>query len=388
MRYTGVISRGITAPVFRQGDNLVEMVRRSVLQAAQDQGFSIQDGDVIGVTESVLARTQGNYADLANIEKDVREKLGGRDMGVLFPLLSRSRFGNLIRAFSRACDRLYIQLSYPADELGSMLVGIDELDEKGIDPYTDSFDERGFRAIFKDKTVDSFTGVNYVNYFKSLGGNIDIIFSNNPRYILHYTRNVVNCDIHTRLRTSRILKGGGAEKALRLDELMNCSIDGSGYNEKYGLLGSSSAGRDRVKLLARNCEAFVNSLRQAMLEATGKRVEVLLYGDGRLKETAGAEERLLYPAHTEGLEGAAREQKLRLIADDEFPDLSGEELCSAVKERISNPSGGGRASCAEGTFPRRYSELLSRLCELTGGNGDKGTPIILIQNYFSNYASL
>ncbi len=245
MRYSGVISRGITAPVFRQGDDLVEMVCRSVMQAAGGEGFKIRDGDVIGVTESALARTQGNYADIAQIEKEVRNKLGGRDMGVLFPLLSRSRFGNLLRAFSGACERLYIQLSYPSDELGNMLVGVDELDEKGIDPYTDSFDERGFRAIFKDKTVDRFTGVNYVNYFKSLGGNINIIFSNNPRYILHYTRNVVNCDIHTRLRTSRILKSGGADKVFRLDELMNSPVDGSGYNEKYGLLGSSMAGRDR-----------------------------------------------------------------------------------------------------------------------------------------------
>jgi hypothetical protein len=387
MRYSGVISRGITAPIFRQGDDLAGIVCRSVLQASRDEGFEIQDGDIIGVAETVVARTQGNYANTEQIAKDVREKLGGKDMGILFPILSRNRFGVLLRAFSKACDRLYIQLSYPADELGNELIDRSELDEKGIDPYSDSFDERGFRAIFKDRTLHRFTGVDYVKYYKSLGDNISVIFSNNPRYILHYTRNVLNCDIHSRLRTSKKLRESGAEKTSRLDEIMTASIDGSGWNEKYGLLGSSKVTEDRVKLFPRDCEGFVEQLRTALCEMTGRQVEVMIYGDGGFKDPVGGiwelADPVISPAYTEGIEGLSREHKIKFMAGKEPENLRGDELCRAVKDSIS----GKGTCCDEGTLPRRHSDILGSLCGLTGGSGDRGTPIILIQNYFKNYAS-
>ncbi len=392
MRYTGVISRGITAPVFMRGDDLVGITCRSILEASANEGFAIRDGDIVGVAETVVARTQGNFADTDQIARDARRKLGGKDMGLLFPMLSRNRFGVLVKAFSRACERLYIQLSYPADELGNGLVDMSELDDKGIDPHTDSFDERGFRAIFKDKTAHKFTGVDYVRYYKSLGDNISLIFSNNPRYILHYTRNVINCDVHSRLRTNRLVKSGGADRAYRLDELMTQSVDGSGYNEIYGLLGSSKLSEDRVKLYPRDCEAFVLRLRQALLEATGKSLEVMIYGDGGFKDPVGGiwelADPVISPACTEGLRGVSREYKMKFLAAAEPEALCRDELCRAVWEMI-----GRREDCAadgpntEGTLPRRHADILGSLCGLTAGSGDRGTPIILIQNYFTNYAS-
>ena len=270
MRYTGVTSRGIIMPIFRQGDDLVSLIRDNLIAAAENEGFQLQDRDVIGVTEAVVARTQGNYATVQQIAEDVRRKLGGEDMGIIFPIMSRNRFAIMLRAISMACKKLYVQLSFPSDEVGNRLISDDEMDRKGINPYTDSFDERGFRAIFGNNTVHPFTGIDYVNYYKSLGSNIEIVFSNDPRYILHYTKNVINCDIHTRVRTKRILKENGAERVFSLDDIMTEPVDGSGYNEKFGLLGANKATEEKVKLFPRDCQSFVDNLQKALFEATGK----------------------------------------------------------------------------------------------------------------------
>ncbi|NMA37151.1 MAG: F420-0--gamma-glutamyl ligase [Papillibacter sp.] len=392
MRYTGVVSRGIIAPIFRQGDDLISITVKSILQASEAEGFSIQDRDIIGVKEALVARTQGNFATIEQIAADIREKLGGRDMGIIFPILSRNRFSNLLKAFSMACDRLYVQFSYPTDEMGNGIVSIDDLDEQGIDPYTDSFDERGFRAIFKDRTVHRFTGVDYVKLYKSLGNNIDVIFSNNPKYILHYTKNVVNCDIHTRHRTNKILKKNGAERAFRLDQLMTAPVDGSGYNEIYGLLGSNKADEQRVKLYPRYCQNFVLKLQQAMLEATGKHVEVMIYGDGGFKDPVGGiwglADPVVSPAYTDGLKGTSKEFKMKYLLTSELKGLSGEELSKAMKEKIREKSDCSLCDTkASGTAPRQHTDIVGSLCDLTGGIGDRGTPIILVQNYFNNYAT-
>ncbi len=392
MRYTGVTSRGIIMPIFREGDDLVTLIRDGLLEAAEKEGFQLQDRDVIGVTEAVVARTQGNYATVQQIASDVREKLGGEDMGIVFPILSRNRFAILLRALSMSCKKLYVQLSFPADEVGNRLISFEEMDKKGINPYTDSFDERGFRAIFGNNTVHPFTGIDYVNYYKSLGSNIEIVFSNDPRYILHYSKNVLNCDIHTRVRTKKILAEGGAERVFSLDEILTSSVEGSGWNEKYGLLGANKATEEKVKLFPRNCQAFVDELQKALYEATGKKLEVMVYGDGGFKDPVGGiwelADPVVSPAYTEGLQGTPNELKMKYFADNELKDLSGQELMDAMREKIrAKDSDLKGAMNSQGTTPRQLTDLLGSLCDLTSGSGDRGTPVILIQNYFTNYAT-
>ena len=391
MRYTGVTSRGIITPIFRQGDDLVSMVRDSLLAAAENEGFQLQDRDVVGVTEAVVARTQGNYATVQQIAEDVRQKLGGEDMGIVFPIMSRNRFAIMLRAISMSCKKLYLQLSFPSDEVGNRLISDDEMDRKGINPYTDSFDERGFRAIFGNNTVHPFTGIDYVNYYKSLGSNIEIVFSNDPRYILHYTKNVLNCDIHTRVRTKRILKDNGAERVFSLDEIMTAPVNGSGYNERFGLLGANKATEEKVKLFPRDCQNFVDSLQKSLFEATGKKLEVMIYGDGGFKDPVGGiwelADPVISPAFTEGLRGTPNELKMKYFADNELKDLSGQELMDAMREKIrAKDSDLKGAMNSQGTTPRRLTDLIGSLCDLTSGSGDKGTPIVLVQNYFKNYA--
>ena len=392
MRYTGVTSRGIIMPIFRQGDDLVSLIRDNLIAAAENEGFQLQDRDVIGVTEAVVARTQGNYATVQQIAEDVRRKLGGEDMGIIFPIMSRNRFAIMLRAISMACKKLYVQLSFPSDEVGNRLISDDEMDRKGINPYTDSFDERGFRAIFGNNTVHPFTGIDYVNYYKSLGSNIEIVFSNDPRYILHYTKNVINCDIHTRVRTKRILKENGAERVFSLDDIMTEPVDGSGYNEKFGLLGANKATEEKVKLFPRACQSFVDNLQKALYEATGKKLEVMIYGDGGFKDPVGGiwelADPVISPAFTDGLRGTPNELKMKYFADNELKDLSGQELMDAMREKIRAKDGDLKGAMnSQGTTPRQLTDLLGSLCDLTSGSGDRGTPVILIQNYFTNYAT-
>ncbi len=392
MRYTGVTSRGIITPIFRQGDDLVAMIRDSLLAAAENEGFQLHDRDVVGVTEAVVARTQGNYATVQQIAADVRRKLGGKDMGIVFPILSRNRFAIILRALSMACEKLYVQLSFPGDEVGNRIISYEDMDRKGINPYTDSFDERGFRAIFGNNTVHPFTGIDYVNYYKSIASNIEIVFSNDPRYILHYSKNVLNCDIHTRVRTKKILAEGGAERVFSLDEILTSSVEGSGWNEKYGLLGANKATEEKVKLFPRNCQAFVDELQKALYEATGKKLEVMVYGDGGFKDPVGGiwelADPVISPAYTEGLKGTPNELKMKYFADNELKDLSGQELMDAMREKIrAKDSDLKGAMNSQGTTPRQLTDLLGSLCDLTSGSGDRGTPVILIQNYFTNYAT-
>lgn len=395
MRYTGVTSRGIICPVFRQGDDLVAKICDSLENAAKAEGFCINDRDVISVTEAVVARTQGNYATTAQIARDVRNKLGGKDIGIVFPILSRNRFSVLLKGISMACEKLYIQLSYPGDEVGNTLVDADDVDKYCVDPYKDSFDEAGFRKIFGSKTVHKFTGIDYIEYYKSLNDYIEIIFSNDPRYILNYTKNVLNCDIHTRCRTQRLLKNAGANISYRLDEILTESVDGSGYNDKYGLLGSNKADEDSVKLFPRDCDIFVNELQSAVLERFKKHVEVMVYGDGGFKDPVCGiwelADPVVSPAYTSGLEGTNNELKMKYFADTEFRHLSGEALTKAMRERIkekdeANASLVGNMH-SEGTTPRRLTDLLGSLSDLTSGSGDRGTPVVLIQGYFTNFAS-
>ena len=392
MRYTGVTSRGIIMPIFKEGDDLVTIIRDSLIAAAENEGFKLQDRDVLGVTEAVVARTQGNYATVDQIAEDVRQKLGGEDMGIIFPILSRNRFAIMLRALSMSCRKLYVQLSYPSDEVGNHLISEDDVDEKKVNPYTDSFDEKGFRDTFGFNTVHPFTGVDYIEYYKSLGNNIEIIFSNDPCFILNYTKNVINCDIHTRKRTKRILQAGGADRVFSLDDIMTVSVSGSGYNEKYGLLGANKATEERVKLFPRDCQSFVDRLQKAILEATGKKLEVMIYGDGGFKDPVGGiwelADPVVSPAFTDGLRGTPNELKMKYFADNDLKELSGQALAEAMKEKIkakdSNLVGN---MTSQGTTPRQLTDLLGSLCDLTSGSGDRGTPVVLIQNYFTNYAT-
>ena len=392
MRYTGVTSRGIIMPIFKEGDDLVSLIRDGLLKAAKEEGFALQDRDVVGVTEAVVARTQGNYATVEQIAKDVRQKLGGEDMGIVFPILSRNRFAIMLRALSMSCKKLYVQLSYPSDEVGNHLISVDEMDGKKVNPYSDSFDEKGFREVFGFETVHPFTGIDYIQYYKSLGENIEIVFSNDPCYILKYTKNVINCDIHTRKRTKRILQAGGAERVFSLDDIMTAPVDGSGCNEKYGLLGANKATEEKVKLFPRDCQSFVDRLQQELQKATGKKLEVMIYGDGGFKDPVGGiwelADPVVSPAYTEGLKGTPNELKMKYFADNDLKDLRGQELAEAMKEKIkakdSNLVGN---MTSQGTTPRQLTDLLGSLCDLTSGSGDRGTPVVLIQKYFTNYAT-
>ena len=392
MHYTGVVSRGIITPIFQEGDDLVAAIVKSITDAAENENFELQDRNIVGVTEAVVARTQGNYATTDQIATDIKNKFGGEDLGIVFPILSRNRFAILLRSIAKSCKKLYVQLSYPSDEVGNSFITYDAIDEKGVNPYSDSFNEEEFRKVFGYETKHTFTGVDYIEYYKSLGDNIEIVFSNDPRYILNYTKNVLNCDIHTRFRTQRLLLAAGAEKVYRMDQILTESVDGSGYNPQYGILGSNKATEDKVKLFPRDCDKFVNDLQAALLKATGKHMEVMVYGDGGFKDPVGGiwelADPVVSPGYTAGLEGTPNELKMKYFADNDLSDLSGEELANAMKELIRKKEGslvGDMTS--QGTTPRRLTDLLGSLCDLTSGSGDRGTPCILIQGYFDNYAT-
>jgi len=391
MRYTGVTARGIITPIFKQGDNLVESICECIVNASTHEGFKLNDGDIVGVTEAVVARTQGNYASCQQIARDVRNKLGDKSIGLVFPILSRNRFSILLKAISMAAEKIYVQLSYPSDEVGNTLFDPELIDEKGINPYTDHFNEEEFRKVFGYDTKHPFTGIDYIEFYKSFNSNIEIIFSNDPRYILNYTKNILCCDIHSRKRTQKLLRKAGAAIVYRLDEILTESVDGSGYSE-YGLLGSNKATEDSVKLFPRDTQKFVDKLQQRLKEITGKNIEVLVYGDGGFKDPVGGiwelADPVISPAYTKGLSGTPNELKIKYIADTELSGLSGEELAKAMKEKIrqkeKNLVGNG---LSQGTTPRKITDLIGSLCDLVSGSGDKGTPVVLIQNYFSNYAS-
>ena len=394
-RMVGTISRGVRAPIIRSGDNIAEIVTASVLEAAKSEGYEIRNRDIVAMTEAIVARAQGNYATVDDIATDIRAKFGGETVGVIFPILSRNRFAICLRGIAKGVKKVVIMLSYPSDEVGNHLISLDQLDEKGVDPYRDVLSEAKYRELFGYEK-HRFTGVDYVEYYSQLvreeGAECEIIFANNPRAILDYTKNVLACDIHTRARTKRILKSSGAEIVYGLDEILTASVNGSGYNENYGLLGSNKATEEQVKLFPRDCQAVVDDIQDRILKATGKLVEVMVYGDGAFKDPVGKiwelADPVVSPAYTAGLEGTPNELKLKYLADNAFASLSGEELKEAIKQEIQKKDAnlvGNMAS--EGTTPRRLTDLIGSLCDLTSGSGDKGTPIVHIQGYFDNYTT-
>lgn len=394
-RKTGTVSRGIRCPIIRKGDNLTEIVTASVLDAAKSEGFEIRDRDVISITESIVARAQGNYAGIDDIAADVKAKFGDNTVGVIFPILSRNRFAICLRGIAKGLKKIVLMLSYPSDEVGNELVSIDNLDAAGVDPYTDALTLEKYRELFGENR-HPFTGVDYVDYYKRLiedaGAECQVIFANNMKTILDYTKNVIVCDIHTRARTKRILKASGGENVYGLDEILNQSVNGSGYNEKYGLLGSNKSTEDTVKLFPRDCKDLVLDIQKRVLDATGKHVEVMVYGDGAFKDPVGKiwelADPVVSPAYTDGLEGTPNELKLKYLADNDFKDLSGEALKEAISKSIREKDDnlvGNMAS--QGTTPRRLTDLIGSLCDLTSGSGDKGTPVVLVQGYFDNFTN-
>ncbi len=394
-RMVGTVSRGIRTPIIRSGDDLVEIVTSSLLEAAREDRFSIRDRDIVAMTEAIVARAQGNYATVDDIAADVRAKLGGETVGVIFPILSRNRFAICLRGIAKGAKKIVLMLSYPSDEVGNHLVSLDAVDEKGVDPYKDVLTLERYRQLFGYEK-HPFTGVDYVAYYQELiqgcGAEAEIIFANDPRAILPYTKNVLCCDIHTRTRTKRLLKAAGGEQVFGLDEILNAPVNGSGCNEKYGLLGSNKATEEQVKLFPRDCQKLVEAIQKKLLEATGKHVEVMVYGDGAFKDPVGKiwelADPVVSPAYTAGLEGTPNELKLKYLADNDFAHLSGEALREAIKDRIHKKDGdlvGQMVS--EGTTPRRLTDLIGSLCDLTSGSGDKGTPVVFIQGYFDNYTT-
>lgn len=391
-RKVGTTSRGIRCPIIREGDDLAKIVVDSVLEAAECEGFTLNDRDVVAVTESVVARAQGNYASIDAIAKDVRAKLGGETIGVIFPILSRNRFAICLRGIAKGAKKVVLMLSYPSDEVGNELVSLDQLDEAGVNPYSDVLTEEKYRELFGEN-LHPFTLVDYVKYYGDLiresGAEAEIIFANNPRVILNYTKRVLTCDIHTRVRTKRILKENGAEVVCGLDDILNESVDGSGCNEKFGLLGSNKSTENTIKLFPRECTDLVLDIQAQLVKKTGKHVEVMVYGDGAFKDPVGKIWELADPsvsvANTPGLEGTPNELKLKYLADNDFADLSGEALKMAIEERIRQKGDLAGTMASQGTTPRRLTDLIGSLCDLTSGSGDKGTPIILVQGYFDNY---
>lgn len=394
-RMVGTVSRGIRAPIIRQGDDIVDIVTASVLEASKDAGFKFNDKDIVAMTEAVVARAQGNYCSVDDIAADVKTKFGGDTVGVIFPILSRNRFAICLRGIAKGAKKIVLMLSYPSDEVGNHLISVDMMDEKGVDPYKDVLSLEKYRELFGFEK-HRFTGVDYVEYYGKLieesGAECEIIFANNPRAILDYTKNVLCCDIHTRARTKRILKNNGGEIVLGLDEIMNASINGSGFNADYGLLGSNKATEDQVKLFPRDCQPVVDAIHDKLLAATGKNIEVMVYGDGAFKDPVGKiwelADPVVSPAYTKGLEGTPNELKLKYLADNDFSELSGDALKDAIKDKIREKDGdlvGNMAS--EGTTPRQLTDLIGSLCDLTSGSGDKGTPIVFIQGYFDNYTT-
>jgi len=394
-RKVGTISRGIRCPIIREGDNLADIVVNSVLEAAESEGFELRDRDVISVTESVVARAQGNYASVQDIAEDVKAKLGGGTVGVIFPILSRNRFAICLKGIAMGAKKVVLMLSYPSDEVGNELVSLDRLDEANVNPYSDVLTLERYRELFGENK-HTFTGVDYVEYYsqivKEAGAEVEVIFANNPRAVLPYAKHIINCDIHTRVRTKRILMAAGAEVVCGLDDLLNAPVNGSGCNEKYGLLGSNKSTEDTIKLFPRECTDFVLDIQKQILDKTGKHVEVMVYGDGAFKDPVGKiwelADPVVSPAYTPGLEGTPNEVKLKYLADNDFKDLSGEALRDAISKRIQEKSDnlvGDMAS--QGTTPRRLTDLIGSLCDLTSGSGDKGTPIILVQGYFDNFTN-
>lgn len=394
-RKVGTISRGVRCPIIREGDDLADIVVNSVLEAADSEGFALRDKDVIAITESIVARSQGNYASVDAIAEDVKTKLGGETIGVIFPILSRNRFAICLRGIAKGAKKIVLMLSYPSDEVGNELVSLDQLDEAGINPYSDVLTLEKYRELFGENK-HPFTGVDYVDYYgnliKEAGAEVEIIFANDARAILPYAKRVLNCDIHTRARTKRILLAAGAEKVCGLDEILTTSIHGSGCNENYGLLGSNKSTEDTVKLFPRECFPLVAEIQAKIKEQTGKTVEVMVYGDGAFKDPMGKIWELadpcVSPAYTSGLEGTPNELKLKYLADNDFADLKGEELQQAISEKIKEKDDNLVGSMAsQGTTPRRLTDLIGSLCDLTSGSGDKGTPIVLVQGYFDNFTN-
>ena len=394
-RRVGTVSRGIRCPIIRQGDDLATIVTDSVIEAAECEGFELRDRDVISITESIVARSQGNYCTIDDIATDVKNKFGGETVGVIFPILSRNRFAICLKGIAKGAKKIVLMLSYPSDEVGNQLVSLDKLDEAGINPYSDVLSLEKYRELFGENKHE-FTGVDYVSYYSDIiteeGCDVEVVFANQAKAILDYTKNVINCDIHTRVRTKRILKAAGAEKVFGLDELMNASINGSGCNEKYGLLGSNKATETTIKLFPRECKSLVLEIQQNILDRTGKHVEVMVYGDGAFKDPQGKiwelADPVVSPAFTDGLIGTPNELKLKYLADNDFANLSGEALKNAISESIKAKGSnlvGNMAS--QGTTPRQLTDLIGSLCDLTSGSGDKGTPVVLVQGYFDNYTN-
>ena len=394
-RMIGTVSRGVRAPIIRSGDDLAAIVTESVLTAAREEGYEIRNRDIVAMTEAIVARAQGNYATVDDIAADVKAKFGGEEVGVIFPILSRNRFAICLRGIAMGTKKVVLMLSYPSDEVGNHLLSLDALDEKGINPYSDVLDLKKYRELFGYEK-HQFTGVDYVEYYENLvrecGADVEIVFANDARTVLNYTKNVINCDIHTRARTKRMLIAAGAEKVFGLDEILSAPVNGSGYNEDYGLLGSNKATETQVKLFPRDCQALVEDIQDRILKETGKLVEVMVYGDGAFKDPVGKiwelADPVVSPAYTAGLEGTPNELKLKYLADNDFADLSCEALRQAIKEKIKDKDDnlvGNMAS--EGTTPRQLTDLIGSLCDLTSGSGDKGTPIVYIQGYFDNYTT-
>ncbi len=394
-RMIGTVSRGVRAPIIRSGDDLSLIVTTSVLEAAKSEGYEVRDRDIVAMTEAIVARAQGNYASVDDIAEDVRAKFPSGEVGVIFPILSRNRFAICLKGIARGAKKVVLMLSYPSDEVGNHLVSLDKLDEAGVDPYRDVLDLKKYRELFGYEK-HRFTGIDYVEYYESIirgeGAECEIVFANDARAVLDYTKCVLNCDIHTRARTKRILKAAGAEIVFGLDEMLTASVNGSGYNENYGLLGSNKATEDKIKLFPRDCQALVEDIQKKIFDATGKRVEVMVYGDGAFKDPIGKiwelADPVVSPAYTRGLDGTPNELKLKYLADNDFASLSGDALKEAIKGEIEKKDAdlvGNMAS--EGTTPRRLTDLIGSLCDLTSGSGDKGTPIVYIQGYFDNYTT-
>lgn len=392
-RKVGTISRGIRCPIIREGDNVAEIVVKSVMEAAEAEGFKLNDRDVISVTESIVARAQGNYATIDDIAADVKAKLGGETIGVIFPILSRNRFAVCLKGIAKGAKKIVLMLSYPSDEVGNALLTYDQIDEAGINPYTDVLTLEKYRELFGENKHE-FTGVDYVQYYadliKEAGAEVEIVFANQIKTILNYTDCVLNCDIHTRKRTKRILMAAGAKAVCSLDDILTASVNGSGYNTRYGLLGSNKSTEEQVKLFPRECQDMVEEIQAKILELTGKHVEVMVYGDGAFKDPQGKiwelADPVVSPAFTEGLIGTPNELKLKYLADNDFKDLKGAELKEAISKRIKEKNGslvGNMVS--QGTTPRQLTDLIGSLCDLTSGSGDKGTPVVLVQGYFDNF---
>ncbi len=394
-RKVGTVSRGIRCPIIKKGDNLASIVTNSVLEAAESEGFALRDKDVIAITESIVARSQGNYCTTNDIAQDIKNKFPNGHIGVIFPILSRNRFAICLRGIARGAKKITLMLSYPSDEVGNELVPLDLIDEKGVNPYSDVLTLEKYRELF-GVILHPFTGMDYIQYYEDLikeeGAEVEVIFANNPRAILNYTKDVLACDIHTRKRTKRILLANGAEKVFTLDDVMSSSVNGSGYNEKYGLLGSNKATEDTIKLFPRDAQDLVDNIQKEILEKTGKHVEVMVYGDGAFKDPQGKiwelADPVVSPFHTKGLVGTPNELKLKYLADNDFKDLKGDELKKAIEESIKAKDANLKGNMAsEGTTPRQLTDLIGSLCDLTSGSGDKGTPVVLVQGYFDNYTN-